>query len=427
MSQPAIVVDKLSKSYRIGRSNSSGSFRETLTAAAKAPFRRLRDGARRDPPEDDVFWALRHVSFQVERGEVIGVIGHNGAGKSTLLKILSRITEPTEGSVRIRGRVASLLEIGTGFHQDLTGRENIYLNGSILGMRKFEIDRRFDEIVAFSAVEKFLDTPVKHYSSGMYIRLAFAVAAHLDPEILIIDEVLAVGDVSFQRKCLGKMKQVAGSGRTVMFVSHNLTTVASLCGRAIWMDHGSPVMNGPSGLVVQRYLSDAGNQNSIIELESVKRPEMVYHNLRLTLLTFNGGGEIRHGAPLTVELDYRTFDAAEAVSFGICFSSLEGGKLLSIDTDIPGDRFEIPGKVRGRVTMQLPALHLQPGRYILDVSVRSGDSWHLDKLFSLAQIEVLPGPDTPTLLIGRADGCVRLPAECGHHYQNEANPVAVTP
>ena len=418
MSQDAIVVDDLSKSYRIGWQNQAQSFREVMIETAKGPVRRLLGRGRSSKDEKNVFWALRHVSFSIPPGEVIGIIGHNGAGKSTLLKVLSRITEPTEGTARIRGRVASLLEVGTGFHHELTGRENVYLNGSILGMRKVEIDRKFDEIVAFSEVGKFLDTPVKHYSSGMYVRLAFAVAAHLDPEILIIDEVLSVGDASFQRKCLGKMKEVSGTGRTVLFVSHNLTTVSSLCERAIWMDHGRPLMDGPAGEVVQRYLMDTTNQDSVFDLVTVKRPAgMVYDHLRLTRLTFNGGAEIRHGMPLTAEIEYTTSGDAESIAFGFCFSSLEGGKILIIDSDIPGDRFEIPSGVRGRVTLRAGELQLQPGRYILDVYARTGDVWHVDKCPNLAQVEVLPGPDTPALLIGRADGCVRVPVDCTHHQE----------
>ena len=227
MSDIAISVDKLSKQYRIGqpieRSNGLKSLLQTV-----APFRYLVSTLRKPNP-DEIIWALNDVSFEVKRGEVIGIIGHNGAGKSTLLKILSRITEPTQGRALIHGRVGSLLEVGTGFHPELTGRENIYLSGAVLGMKKGEIDRKFDEIVAFAEVEKFIYTPVKRYSSGMYMRLAFAVAAHLDPEILLIDEVLAVGDVLFQKKCLGKMGKVAKEGRTVIFVSHNMLTISMLC------------------------------------------------------------------------------------------------------------------------------------------------------------------------------------------------------
>jgi lipopolysaccharide transport system ATP-binding protein len=236
MSDIAIRLENVSKQYRIGKSRGRyKTLRETLTDAATLPFRRMRQNSRThdDGLNDETFWALKDVSFEVKRGEVLGIIGRNGAGKSTLLKILSRITEPTMGIGTINGRVGSLLEVGTGFHPELSGRENVYLNGAILGMRRSEINRKFDEIVGFAEVEKFIDTPVKHYSSGMYLRLAFAVAAHLEPEVLLVDEVLAVGDAAFQKKCLGKMQNVADRGLTVLFVSHNMAAVQALCGRGI--------------------------------------------------------------------------------------------------------------------------------------------------------------------------------------------------
>lgn len=237
----AIRVSGVSKRYEIGKAK-DGSLRGTLSSLFKS-------GAN----QKDEFWALKDVSFEVKKGEVIGIIGKNGAGKSTLLKILSQITKPTEGRIEINGRVASLLEVGTGFHPELTGRENVYLNGTILGMTRKEVESKFDEIVAFSGVEKFIDTPVKHYSSGMYVRLAFAVAAHLEPEILIIDEVLAVGDAEFQKKCLGKMKDVAGEGRTVLFVSHNMGAVKNLCHRAILLKNGQLNFMGGVEDVIKNY------------------------------------------------------------------------------------------------------------------------------------------------------------------------------
>jgi lipopolysaccharide transport system ATP-binding protein len=253
MGEIAVRVDDLGKRYRLVQRPPYRTLRDALMSRMTHPLR----GLRRGTIEDSSFWALRGASFEVSPGEVVGVVGRNGAGKSTLLKILSRITEPTEGRAEIRGRVGSLLEVGTGFHPELTGRENVYLNGAILGMRKAEIDRRFDEIVAFAEVEKFLETPVKHYSSGMYMRLAFAVAAHLESEILMVDEVLAVGDAQFQRKCLGKMSEVAHAGRTVLFVSHNMKAVRNLCGRALWISGGRLRRSGPTGEVVEEYLRDA--------------------------------------------------------------------------------------------------------------------------------------------------------------------------
>ena len=240
---PVIQIDKVSKRYRIGRTGHGRyrTLREALRGAVAAPWRRLRG---RLPAATQTIWALRDVTFDVQPGEVVGIVGRNGAGKSTLLKILSRITEPTSGQAVLHGRVASHLEVGTGFHPELTGRDNVYLNGAILGMKRREIARKFDEIVAFAEVETFIDTPVKHYSSGMYVRLAFAVAAHLEPEILILDEVLAVGDAAFQARCFGKIGSVARSGRTVLFVSHNLAAVYRLATAVVWLDHGKVMSIG---------------------------------------------------------------------------------------------------------------------------------------------------------------------------------------
>jgi lipopolysaccharide transport system ATP-binding protein len=252
--KPIIRVMNVGKQYRIGASRQSSyvTLRETLTSLASAPFRRL---AQESAPNQEKFWALQGVNFEVSPGEVVGIIGRNGAGKSTLLKLLSRITEPTTGRIELYGRIGSLLEVGTGFHPELTGRENIYLNGAILGMARTEITRKFDEIVAFAEVEKFIDTPVKHFSSGMYMRLAFAVAAHLEPEILLVDEVLAVGDGRFQRKCLDKMQDVGQQGRTVLFVSHNMPAITRLCPRTILLDAGRVIGDGQSSQVVGAYLS----------------------------------------------------------------------------------------------------------------------------------------------------------------------------
>jgi ABC-type polysaccharide/polyol phosphate transport system ATPase subunit len=249
MSESVIHVERVSKRFRIGKVKGSSTLRDALANVFKAPFRP------RDPDEDTILWALRDISFEVKQGEVVGLVGRNGAGKSTLLKILARITRPTSGSAELRGRVGSLLEVGTGFHHELSGRENVFLTGSVLGMKKAEIGRRFDEIVAFSEVERFLDTPLKHYSSGMQMRLAFAVAAHLEPEILLVDEVLAVGDAAFQKKCLGKMRDIASHGRTILFVSHHSNQIRRLCGRAIWFDAGMIRMDGFAHQVVNEYES----------------------------------------------------------------------------------------------------------------------------------------------------------------------------
>jgi len=264
MTDIVIRAEDLSKKYRIGaKQEGYRTLRDTLTGAFVSPFRRARrllSGQAYGAAElDETIWALKEVSFEVKRGEVVGIIGRNGAGKTTLLKILSRITEPTEGYAEIRGRVGSLLEVGTGFHPELTGRENIYLNGAILGMKKAEIERKFDEIVDFSEIGKFIDTPVKHYSSGMYVRLAFAVAAHLEPEILLVDEVLAVGDATFQKKCMGKMGAGAHEGRTVLFVSHNMAAVQRLCNTAVLLDQGQIIAQGTASTVTELYLHNVGN------------------------------------------------------------------------------------------------------------------------------------------------------------------------
>ncbi|MBE2203378.1 MAG: ABC transporter ATP-binding protein [Chthoniobacterales bacterium] len=256
-----IRAEGLSKKYLLGqKAGSAGGLRHVIEDAAASPFRLAKRVITGKTPrlgsEEAEFWALQDVTFDVRRGDVVGIIGRNGAGKSTLLKVLSRITEPTRGRIGLKGRVASLLEVGTGFHPELTGRENVYLNGAVLGMRQAEVRQKFDEIVAFAGVEQFLDTPVKRYSSGMYVRLAFAVAAHLEPEILIVDEVLAVGDSEFQKKCLDKMREVTDGGRTVLFVSHNLSAVAALCDRAIYLKAGRLLMAGESGPVIERYQSD---------------------------------------------------------------------------------------------------------------------------------------------------------------------------
>lgn len=298
MTDVAIRVENLSKRYRIGRREQYGSLRDTLTDTLTAPLRAIhRPSPTPVPPTPngtDHIWALKDVSFEVKRGEVVGVIGRNGAGKSTLLKILSSITEPTDGCADLRGRVGSLLEVGTGFHAELTGRENIYLSGAILGMKKADIERKCEEIVAFAEVEEFLDTPVKHYSSGMYLRLAFAVAAHLEPEILLIDEVLAVGDAAFQQKCLGRMSDVASQGRTVLFVSHNLSAVAELCTRGLLLDSGRLLFQGRAADCITQYLLQ-GRSND---------PPPDDHSLPLRLgsmrIVSDSGPSVTCGSPFVV-------------------------------------------------------------------------------------------------------------------------------
>ena len=305
-----IEARDVAKRYRLGGPQlQTNSLREALAQAWRAPMRRLRHRDDGGAADDNTFWALQGVDFDVRQGDVLGLIGRNGAGKSTLLKVLSRITEPTRGRVVLHGRVASLLEVGTGFHSELTGRENIYLNGTILGMRKREIDRKFDEIVAFAEVERFVDTPVKRYSSGMYVRLAFAVAAHLEPEILIVDEVLAVGDAEFQRKCLGKMGDVARGGRTVLFVSHNMAAVQGLCSRALLLERGRVAFDGPVSEAIRRYLAsgkEAASARGGLTRTGPLRPTRVEITDVQLLVNDAPTTQISSGDSCTIRVHYRT-------------------------------------------------------------------------------------------------------------------------
>ena len=380
MNQPVIRVENLSKQYRIGvRQASYGSLRESLSKAIQIPIKRLRrqlSGQAVDGPE--YIWALENVSFEVNQGEVVGIIGRNGAGKSTLLKILARITKPTRGRVTLRGRLGSLLEVGTGFHPELTGRDNIYLNGAILGMQRVEIARKFDEIVAFAEIEKFLDTPVKRYSSGMYVRLAFAVAAHLDPETLIVDEVLSVGDAEFQKKCLGKMGDVAREGRTVLFVSHNMSAILRLTQESIVLEKGHLVMRAPSAEAVDYYLS-AGNAKAgerIWNADEVPAEAAPFRPIALRLRDKTGKvvDTVRSVEPVGIEMEYELAAALTGLRIGIYLTTARGEQVLtSFDTD-DQERFEIHGlRPVGRYISQcvLPPDFLNGGRYVLGVNAGS--------------------------------------------------------
>ncbi|MBI2487677.1 MAG: ABC transporter ATP-binding protein [Deltaproteobacteria bacterium] len=332
MNEIAIHVKNLSKKYRIGQRQRHNALRDKLTDAIYTNIRRLSQLANGQSATDKegnrVIWALKDVSLEVKRGEAVGIIGPNGAGKSTLLKILTRITEPTEGYADIYGRVGSLLEVGTGFHSELTGRENIYLNGAILGMKKAEIDRKFDEIVAFSEIEKFIDTPVKRYSSGMYMRLAFAVAAHLEPEILLVDEVLSVGDASFQKKCFTKMEEIRHQGRTILFVSHNLGAITRLCQRTILLEEGSISADGPSHQVISSYLSpEVGTTAERIWADPEKAPQGEIVRLRAVRVRSVEGHlidtiDIRQ--PLKVEMEYEVLKPDHIIMPHFAFYNEEG-------------------------------------------------------------------------------------------------------
>lgn len=347
MSDPIISVRGIGKEYRLGATIQHDTLRDQIMAGVKGMFGMR--GKPAAPKKDNSFWALKDVSFDLHAGEAIGIIGRNGAGKSTMLKVLSQITEPTEGEIRVRGRLASLLEVGTGFHPELSGRENIYLNGVILGMTKGEIKKKFDEIVAFAEVEKFLDTPVKRYSSGMYVRLAFAVAAHLEPEILVVDEVLAVGDAAFQTKCLGKMEEVAGQGgRTVLFVSHNMAAVQALCGRIIHMKQGRKVGDGDVQEQVNDYLGEIknpteGGGNEVIPLGK---------SLLLNKLDFTPN-PVTSGEDISFDIEIGARHKTQLSELAVLIYSVYGARVAIIDLRRPDGQCSVdpdnPYKISGTI------------------------------------------------------------------------------
>jgi lipopolysaccharide transport system ATP-binding protein len=378
MADTIISVEQLGKKYQIthqvGRSRYK-SLGETITFKARDVlngwrFRNGNNGARKASREE--FWALKDVSFEVREGEVLGIIGRNGAGKSTLLKILSRITEPTDGRVRIRGRVASLLEVGTGFHPELTGRENIYLNGAILGMTKAEIRRKFDEIVAFSEVENFLDTPVKRFSSGMYVRLAFAVAAHLEPEILIVDEVLAVGDTQFQKKCLGKMHDVSQSGRTVLFVSHNMPTVLHLTSRSILLSAGSVIFDGPTEDAIARYADGVGTRSAtFFDVENTPRNGLGTGAVQIIALWFDRAAPLfEAGEDFEFAIRLRAVDAASGLVVCLTVFSSDG---TPVGSSFGPESIALSQNGRCDVSVKMLDLRLAPGHYYCSVGIAKGN------------------------------------------------------
>jgi len=391
MGDVAIRVEKISKQYRIGSvPEQYQTLRDSLARAVSAPKRWISAAVHgRDKStlndEKGFIWALRDVSFEVPKGQVLGVIGRNGAGKSTLLKILSRVTEPTAGYAEISGRVGALLEVGTGFHPELTGRENIYLNGAILGMKRVEINRKFDDIVAFSEVEQFIDTPVKRYSSGMYLRLAFAVAAHLEPEILVVDEVLAVGDAEFQRKCLGKMSDVAQEGRTVLFVSHNMSAILRLTERALVLDQGRLAMDAPTGEAVDFYMnagfSEAGEHRW--RKEDVPLGSAPFEPQVLRVRNSQGAivDTIRSTEPLIVEFEYHLSSSVTGLRVGIYLLTVRGEYVFtSFDTDEPilFDQFGLRQAGTYVSRCIIPADFLNEGRYIFSVNA---SAYHVRRYF----------------------------------------------
>jgi len=387
----AIRVEGLGKKYRLGhRTKSYGTLRDTLAGLAAAPWRRLSRMARHGPSGDgemgETIWALRGVSGEIRRGEVVGIIGRNGSGKSTALKILSRITEPTEGLAEIFGSVGSLLEVGSGFHGELSGRENIFLNGAILGMKKAEIQRKFDEIVAFSGVEKFIDTPVKHYSSGMHVRLAFAVAAHLEPQILIVDEVLAVGDLEFQRKCLGKLESVSGSGRTIIFVSHNTSAIKRLCSRCIFLENGRVLADGPTDSVVESYVNkyaQSARTDALLGIHADGDDRYVLH-----LPDGKDRVSIFCGEPLRLEFLIEApfpIPSSEA-GIGVKILSNTGEPVVSMSSLV--QRIVTSGTSRRwQVRCDLGRLPINAGTYLVDVHI--GDGRRSEKFANAIKIHVL--------------------------------------
>jgi len=391
-----ISVENLGKKYRIAHQAERQRYvalRDVIAGKFKGLFQNRKSKIGNQKLVED-FWALKDVSFEVKQGEVVGIIGRNGAGKSTLLKILSRITEPTTGRVHLRGRVASLLEVGTGFHPELTGRENIYLNGAILGMSRAEIRKKFDEIVAFAEVEKFLDTPVKRYSSGMYVRLAFAVAAHLEPEILIVDEVLAVGDAQFQKKCLGKMSEVASGGRTVLFVSHNMDAVSRLCNSAIILGKGCKEFDGSTEQAVQKYLasfSQVGQPGNWLDIASCPRGS-ARNNIFFHSATYLGKSGETNSWPLSgdtmlfklrISSDFKTTIASLAVViFSPSFQKLVNADSLLISQSV------VLEKGLNEVHVKIEKLHLKPGRYPVGLWLANDVIQIFDWVESAFEIEV---------------------------------------
>ena len=390
----SIKVEGIGKVYQLAhQSTLHTSFREALTSAALAPLRRFRQLRGTDASMED-FWALRDISFSVEPGEVVGIVGGNGAGKSTLLKILSRITEPTEGRAVLRGRIASLLEVGTGFHPELSGRENIFLNGAILGMKRREIVAKFDAIVAFAEVEKFLDTPVKRYSSGMYVRLAFAVAAHLEPEILIVDEVLAVGDAEFQKRCLGKMKEISEAGaRTVLFVSHNMAAVSALCTRALLLSHGSLKADGSPASVIQDYLIPATvDVEGGADLRAAEgRPRgvtPVFTSLRVLGPSGKQAAALLPGDPVSIELSLSLARPLRAPRIGVGVNNARGDRIFALATYLsPQPVARVAGDASIEASFRLPPLY--PGRYSLDISLSAEEGPFIDQVEGAAAFEVV--------------------------------------
>ena len=429
MSNIAIKAENLSKQYTLGVAKGHDTLRDQITAGLKSLVKRKSSV---ESNSDSILWALRDVSFDVKRGEVVGFIGRNGAGKSTLLKVLSRITEPTTGFAEIRGRVASLLEVGTGFHGELTGRENIFLNGAILGMKKAEMERKFDEIVAFSEVERFIDTPVKRYSSGMYLRLAFAVAAHLEPEILIVDEVLAVGDASFQKKCLAKMHTVGQEGRTVLFVSHNLSAITSLCQRVIWLHNGTIAENGLPQQVVSNYLS-----SSLLMQPSQEwiDPKLAPGNdiTRACSMRLHSNGrnvevvDIRQ--PITFEMEFEVLKPGHVLVPSIGLEK-DDGVCIFVSHDRDPEWRRRPRPVgRFKSSVEIPGNFLSEGRFVIGAGIITevplNVHFDVNPAVTFQVVDSFDGDAARGDLAGQMPGIIRPLLKWSNEFSPSSNPLLV--
>lgn len=384
MSEIAITIEGLSKRYALGERERYRALRDVLTNSLKAPLRVFKAQApNSNNGHHSHIWAVKDVSFEVKHGEAVGLIGRNGAGKSTLLKILARITAPTSGHAEVYGRMGSLLEVGTGFHPELTGRENVYLSGAILGMKRREIDRKFDEILAFAGVEKFIDTPLKHYSTGMQMRLAFAVAAHLEPEILLVDEVLAVGDLEFQKKCLGKMEEVTRGGRTVIFVSHNMGAIRRLCNRGVWLDGGRVRQIGSAEECVDAYsdsIQDASEEVSGVFDLSTRTDRSGSGKVRIRRLRLRSSdGSQRStfdfGEPFSVEFELKSIERVRSCFVGITVLSSDGTSVLGSHHSDTADFRELHEHAVHRLVCHLNPNQLKPGTYFLQIGILDAASW----------------------------------------------------
>lgn len=413
--KPAITVDKISKQYRIGHQvKRAASAREAMTHALAAPFHYLKYRMS-EATEEDTLWACRDISFEVKMGEVLGVIGANGSGKSTLLKILSRITDPTSGRALIHGRVNALLEVGVGFHPELTGRENIFLNAALHGLSARKTRAKLDEIAAFSGVERFLDTPVKRYSSGMRVRLGFAVAAHLDPEILIVDEVLAVGDLAFQNKCLGKMKQVTTEGRTVLFVSHNMPAVQHLCDACLMLDKGRVVAHGDTEQVIKRYIENnqqASSDTARADLTQAQREgngKAVFTWVEMLDGAGNVCREFRMGESFTVRMEVHAKDPVRQVKAAAMIYDTMGRVVVELSSESHGNRYyDLNPSYPTIITAKVPRQNLLPGRYTLKITLKDTiEVQMVDSIRSAHQFDIAPANVFGTgRVLAYTEGCV---------------------